>query len=165
MTKPEDRNPNQTIQMDGIEGLADVQLIDEQASAPTPSSRAVPPPLPPGMGMPSPSVRPSAPPRPSLPAPSMSPPPKRRTGLYAIVFLVMVVVAVGGGLTIGAALRGTPPAGSASAAPSAVASTPAASSSASEPAGGAEPRGSAGAEPRVLVLPTIELADVDAGAK
>lgn len=150
MTTPEDDNPNQTIQMD-IDGLSDVQLIDE--APPVPSSRVVPPPLPPGMGTPSPSMRPSAPPRASRP-PSMSQPPKRRTGLYAIVFLVMVVVAVGGGVSIGAALRGTPPA--APAAPSASLSAPSATASAaSEPA----------AEPRVLVLPTIELAEVDAGAK
>jgi hypothetical protein len=156
MKNPHDDNPNETMQLD-IEGLAGVQLLDE----PVPSSRVVPPPLPPGSGLPPPSAHPSgAPPRRSV-APSVPvAAPKSRTPLYAAVFVGMVVVAVGGGLTIGSALRGDPPATSASAPPSATTAV----APARAPSASAASAASA-AEPGVITLPTIELADIDANAK
>jgi hypothetical protein len=160
MKKPEDETPNQTIQVDGIEGLGDVELFDPEPVAPVRSSAAprsvVPPPLPPGGGIPPPSARPSvAPARPSTaPAVPVAAPKERRTVLYGVLFFVMVAVAVGGGLTIGSALRGTTPPASASEPPSAAASPP------GRPASDA----ASVAEPGVLTLPTIELDDVDASA-
>jgi hypothetical protein len=145
MKKPDEPNPNATIQLDSMKA-DDVQLVDNEAAdapASSPSSseaarpKTTPPPLPPEASIPPPSFPPPQRPA-SVPA---APPKKTRNPLViGALFAVLLVVAITVGVKVGHALRGQPPV--ASAAPSA--STTA--SAATEPH-------------RTLTMPTIEMLD------
>ena len=128
-------DPNATIQIE----LDQVQLYDPNATPPPeasePGTRKAPPPLP-------------------TPAPmavgAQAPPPSAaKTIAYVAMIVVLVGLAIVGGLLVGTRARGTPndaPMPSATTVGSTAAATPAAA-----------PSASASAAPPMLTLPTIEM--------
>jgi hypothetical protein len=145
-------NPDKTIQLDALDqaSLDEMGLPqDIAAEAPVAGARKTPPPLPPEAFVP--SGAPAA--LGTSHAPSAAPRGAGKTLLYAGVFLMLLAVAIGGGLAVGTCARGklaaappattgsSSPAGSVATAPSVVESTaPAASASV-----------------RTLTLPPIEI--------
>lgn len=135
---------NATIQLDQLDA-EQVRLEDEPHA---PAHRVTPPPLPP-------EVRASAAPVPHLsaggeaPRPS-APPPARATGktvLYGAIFVVLLAIAIVGGLKIGGLAHTNAPAPSASVAAAPVvtrAPTPSASASVVQPM-------------QTITIPTIEM--------
>jgi hypothetical protein len=132
MSDPSKRkDPNATIQID----LDQVQLYDPSATPPPaspsePGARKVPPPLPPSASLP--GIAPAPPPSPA------------KTIAYVAMIVVLVGLAILGGLMVGTRARGTPQV--APAPSSTVADTPAPSAAPS-----------ASAAPATLTLPTIEM--------
>ncbi len=135
MSDPSKRkDPNATIQIE----LDQVQLYDPSAipepGASQPGARKVPPPLP------------TPPP---IPAASVATPPNAaRTIAYVAMIVVLVGLAIVGGLMVGTRARGT---ANVAPAPSATTATPAVA------AAPATPSASASAAPPMLTLPTIEM--------
>jgi hypothetical protein len=117
--KNEKKDPNATIQIDAANALDQVQLVDE----PPRPSRRVPPPLPPSASVPAPEpVFADDAPVPSAPAAMMPPPPRPSQvpgtaksssgGRTAMIFVIVVALAIAAGLGVGSVLRGkgvTPP--------------------------------------------------------
>jgi hypothetical protein len=137
MSDPSKRkDPNATIQIE----LDQVQLYDPSAipepGASEPGARKVPPPLPPP---------------PPFPAAAQAPPPSAaKTIAYVAMIVVLVGLAIVGGLMVGTRARGT---ADVAPAPSATTATTATPAVATTPA----PSASASAAPRMLTLPTIEM--------
>jgi hypothetical protein len=133
MSDPSKRkDPNATIQID----LAQVEFYDPNTGVAEPGERKVPPPLP------------------TLPAFPVAAQPPPASAAKTIAYVAMIVVLVGlaivGGLMVGTRARGTTNVAPAPSATTAVAATTAAPATPS-----AAP--STSAAPRTLTLPTIEM--------
>jgi hypothetical protein len=147
-------DPNATIQLDAIDALDLVKLEEEaearkESNRPPVSRRTAPPPLPPSSLAPSslaPSTSPPAAGTTIPPARKSTLPPPARSAALGVVFLVLLGVAIFGGLFAGRLLRGAPaPQASATAEPPATPASP--------NAGAAAP--SASASP--LTMPEVEI--------
>jgi hypothetical protein len=139
MKKPDDANPNATIQLDRM-NADDVQIVDDATdeapeagdAAAAATGRSLPPPLPMAASMPPAAAQPPT----QAPA---APPGKARNPLViGVLFVVLLGVAITVGVKVGHALRNQPPVASAS--PSA-------------------PSASAVARPQTITMPTIEMMD------
>jgi hypothetical protein len=143
MSDDRPKKPDATIQLDQVDA-DQISLIDSEQ----PVRHVTPPPLPPEELLRASGAPPAgshAPPRPSAPAPaprSMG----KTVGLVA-VFVVLIVVAIVGGLHVGGLARGTAPSASLSVAAAPVPTpkpTPTPSASASAPV-------------NEITIPTIEM--------
>jgi hypothetical protein len=138
--KPEDPNPNATIQIDAAEAaevVLDASDVDVASIPPGEGRRTAPPPLPPEIRA---SHVPSAPPPRT---PSIAPPPapgKSRYLVYALILIGALAVALVLGAKLASMFRHPPPVASAA---------PSARPSATTPA--------------VISIPVIDMADTDAG--
>lgn len=132
-------NPNATIQLDQIEGALEQVQFESTPSLPTSSRK--PPPLPPGMAS-------GAPPPPGRTTSQVPPPPAKKLGAGMVIgFVVLLAVAIGGGLYVGLHARAQAPA------PVVTATAP---PSAAPTVTAAEPAPSATASVQHFTLPTIE---------
>ncbi len=129
---------NATIQLDQLDA-EQVRLEDEP---PVASRRVTPPPLPPEVRASAAPASVSVAPRPSAPPPRS----KGKTVVYGAIFVVLIAIAIVGGLKVGGLAHDAPtPSASLAAAPKATpAPTPSASASVAKPM-------------QTITIPTIEM--------